>query len=56
MLFYDSLMSEKLLQIVRENYSCKAEALNQIIQTVNVTKTVSLKSTYTCPLKSHHLR
>lgn len=54
--FYDSLMSEKLLQIVREKNSCKAEALNQTIQTVNLTKTVSLNSMYTCPLKSHHLR
>lgn len=49
-------MPEKLLQIAREKNLCKVEVLNQIIQTVNLTKTVSLNSMYTHPLKSHNLR
>lgn len=54
-IFYDSLMSENLLQIDREKNLRKVEALNQITSQLIFTKTVSLKSTYTCPLKSQHL-
>lgn len=49
-------MSEKLKQIFREKNLYKGEALNQINQTVNLTRTVSLNFIYTCSLKHYRLR